>query len=127
MFTAAGKLWQYLWGVDQSELNCQSIESTEAGPDDGAGINRREIVGTVTHVDGNNGLIDNEIYFSLDHVIGRVRPSVNAKVSVVAMQQYEGGGWYAEQVLVTEDWEEDSDKCDKSVQELSLPTEIIVR
>ena len=64
-------------------------------------VGKREFEGQVTHLFDKHGLIDNEVYFSLEHVVGGVRPSLHDKVSVVATQHHAGGGWHASQVKST--------------------------
>lgn len=85
---------------------------------------RREFEGKITHIFSNHGLIDNEVYFSFDDVLGRVRPNLNDIVTVVAKQQYENGGWHAEQVSVSENWDDCQTDDDDTEKEL-YPTEIV--
>lgn len=67
-------------------------------PDEDDCVSRREFDGTVSHVFSGHGLIDSEVYFSFEAVIGGTRPAVGHSVHVVAVQQHDGGGWHAQQV-----------------------------
>lgn len=99
------------------ESSCDTDERADVG-------SSREFDGKVTHVFSSHGLIDNEVYFSFDKVLGGARPTVNDLVSVHATQQYVGGGWHAEHVTISENWDDD-DGCDDNVVNLDRPTEIV--
>ncbi|KAH3828171.1 hypothetical protein DPMN_130124 [Dreissena polymorpha] len=126
MFSAAGKVLSYLFGETQStdDLHtddvhtddpCEPTVSTEQA------LERREFEGAVSHVFSGHGLIDSEVYFSLDQVVGGMRPAVGDSVHVSAVRQNAGGGWHAEKVSITTEWEENDDGGIQG----SVPTELV--
>ena len=67
--------------------------------------------GSVTQMFSGHGLIDGEVYFSENVVLGAHHIQVGDKVSVVARQQFEDGGWVAESVTVVEStWEKEGEE-----------------
>ena len=73
---------------------------------------KKEFEGTVTHVYDSNGLVDNEVYFSFDQVVGGDRLCVNDRVQVRAVRHHTEGGWHAEQVVIVTEWEDDEEAID---------------
>lgn len=65
----------------------------------------KSIEGRVSHLFGSNGLIDGDIYFSFDSVIGGGAPQIGDKVHVQAHKQHAQGGWYADQITIGTDWD----------------------
>lgn len=124
MFSAASKVLSYIWGGGTESTGTDN-SSNEASPVTNTSnlAKRKEIDGKVTHVFSGHGLIDNEIYFSFDQVVGGARPNVNDSVSVVATRQYPGGGWHAEKVVVSVDWDNDEDHSEEDV--VDHPAEIV--
>ncbi|XP_050412880.1 RNA helicase Mov10l1 isoform X1 [Patella vulgata] len=67
---------------------------------------RRQIHGEITQIFNGQGLIDHEVYFSFYSVSGEKNPKVGDKVSAMAIQTQENGGWLAESVtLDTATWQ----------------------
>ena len=135
MFSAVGKVLGYLWGDDKTpnsagnhdpQSMCQN-EVQENFP------KSRQFEGKISHVFSSHGLIDSEIYFSFDDVIGENKPSLGDAVSVVATQEYKGGGWLANQVTMTSDWGDnyndnsiDNDDGDDDINlDVSCPAEVV--
>ena len=115
MFSAVGKVLGYFWGDEQTGAN----EAGDSVPQH-MGQNdleekfpkSRQFEGKISHVFSSHGLIDSEIYFSFDDVVGENKPSLGDPVSVVASQEYKGGGWLANQVTVTSDWSDNDNGID---------------
>ncbi|XP_013385978.1 RNA helicase Mov10l1 [Lingula anatina] len=73
---------------------------TESSVDSGLSQTSRTIDGTVTSLHNGYGLVDNEIYFTFDSVIGGCRPALGAHVHVQAVRQKQHGGWQAQRVVI---------------------------
>ena len=69
--------------------------------------------GVVTSYFNNRGLINNEIYFSQNVVIGNEQPKIGDNVSVEATRLHSEGGWVAKKVQILNLWDTDSDKTVK--------------
>lgn len=82
---------------------------------------RREFEGTVTHVYDSHGLVDNEVYFCFDQIIGGDKPCVNDQVIVRAVRHHANGGWHAELVTIVTTWEDSEDDPD----EVLRPPELV--
>lgn len=92
--------------------------------DDLPATRRREFDGKITHLFSGHGLIDNEVYFSFENVIGGFKPKVSDEVNVVACQHHAGGGWHAEKVIVSENWD-DVDSVTEEVKSDELPSDVV--
>ncbi|XP_052781179.1 RNA helicase Mov10l1-like isoform X2 [Mya arenaria] len=123
MFSAAGKMVSYLFGGSDDAVKPESVPDYENPHEPDVAVNRRDFEGKVSHVFSGHGLVDSEVYFSFDDVLGGARPGVGHKVHVVAVQQHHGGGWHAEQLTVVTDWEEGDD--DIAETDNSRPSEVV--
>ncbi|XP_060593732.1 RNA helicase Mov10l1-like isoform X2 [Ruditapes philippinarum] len=120
MFSGIRKLWDYI--SEQEDQTDTSNESQLVVGNGAEACSRREYEGKITHIFSSHGLIDNEVYFSFDDVLGGVKPNLNDVVTVVAAQHHSEGGWHAEQVSVVENWEDQ----DYEVAEVTqAPSEIV--
>ncbi|XP_038054023.1 RNA helicase Mov10l1-like [Patiria miniata] len=63
--------------------------------------------GKVTDLLYGYGLIDNNVYFTFDCVLGGQRPAVGDSVVVQAVRDHNMGGWKATKVDIWQDWEND--------------------
>ena len=63
--------------------------------------------GKVTHLYDGSGIIENDIYFTFDLVLGGVRPQLGDKVHVIAKRESETAGWKAVRVEVLTEWTTD--------------------
>ena len=72
--------------------------------------------GKVTKLYDDSGVINDEVYFHFDRVIGGVRPKLNAEVHVEATRSSVNDGWLAErvEVLLTE-WNSSGEDCTTEV------------
>lgn len=57
----------------------------------------------------SNGLVDNEIYFGFDQVVGGDRPNTGDKVHVRAVRHHTEGSWHAEQIVILTSWEDEDE------------------
>ena len=129
MFSAVGKVLEYLWGEAENRSNkgkkeeehLQSDTKTDNYP------KTRQFDGHITHVFSSHGLIDNEVYFSFDDVIGNNKPSLGDNVDVVAVQAYNGGGWHASQVTLTQTWDNSDvdENNDYDIDNTNRPAEVV--
>ncbi|KAJ8047421.1 RNA helicase Mov10l1 [Holothuria leucospilota] len=78
-----------------------------------------QISGKITHVFGDYGLIDDEIYFSLSSVLDRACPVVGAKVqAVVENLDVDGSNKKAISVAITSDWFDEKDNIKDEMEEV---------
>ncbi|XP_046583747.1 RNA helicase Mov10l1-like [Haliotis rubra] len=124
MFSALGNIFNYFFNQEDTEddnTETRTDEVQSKWPDSSFIIEEQEIEafetrrfdGKVTHVFGEHGLVDGEIYFALDDSQGSHKPGVGDAVSVVAKQQYENGGWYAEEItVVSKSWEDEEEEAE---------------
>ena len=75
---------------------------------------KRELEGTVSHTFSSHGLINSEIYFSFENVVGGAKPKVGDCVNVVARRENVEGGWHAVQVMISENWEESERQSERN-------------
>ncbi|XP_077977756.1 uncharacterized protein LOC144433319 [Glandiceps talaboti] len=106
---------KHVFGSDNIEKH-ESITpngvSTEALS---ANITSKQFTGKVTHLHTGYGLIDNEVYFPFDTIIGgTTRPQVGTRVHATAHREHSRGGWVASKVMPIVEW-------DLSTKEVSPP------
>ncbi len=106
MFHGVSKLYRYVLGseddAEESTSNPRDYQPrSEARSASESTSESRYFTGTVTQCQGGYGMIDNEIYFSLEKVAGGVMPEVGAMVEVQAHRKHGQGGWRAERVKVS--------------------------
>ena len=91
----------------------------------------KEVDGVVTSINEEYGMIDGEIYFSMDAVSGNVRPKEGTKVHVVAHRKHAFGGWTAlkitSQAKEFNPWEDDvHDKAPDDPDTVSIRTKVCI-
>ena len=64
--------------------------------------------GKITHLYDGSGIIENDIYFTFDVVLGGYRPELGENVHVVAKREKETEGWKAIRVEKTSEWNTDN-------------------
>jgi hypothetical protein len=97
MFSAISKAAGFLfWGSDDKGEEAEPVppEATKSEPDS------LGVQGKVTSIHNGYGVIDKEIYFSFECVVGGVRPKVGDVANVLATRKSVDDGWKAEQVSV---------------------------
>ena len=127
MFSAVGKVFEYLWGEDGSSPNEKDRHPPVLKPEEDF-PKTRQFDGKITHVFSSHGLIDNEVYFSFDDVIGSNKPSLGDNVGVVAVQEYSEGGWHANQVTLALSWDDSEDDDfdeDNDSDDCQQPAEVV--
>ena len=72
--------------------------------------------GKVTKLYDNSGLVDDEVYFTFDKVVGGARPVLNSEVQVRASRASAHDGWRADRVeVMVTDWDELGDEGNEEV------------
>lgn len=114
MFNAITKIANFLWkedvprrqsftsSVDGAVVRSASWERTKCREE-----NTRTFNGQITNLFGNHGLVDGDVYFSYNVVVGKQRPREGDEVSVIASRQHREGGWYADQIVILSKWSDD--------------------
>ena len=68
---------------------------------------KKTFFGKVTKLYDNAGLVDDEVYFTFDKVLGGARPALNSEVQVKASRVSANDGWRADQIeIMATDWDE---------------------
>ena len=122
MFNAISKIANFLWkedvprrqsftsSVDGAVVRSASWERTKCREE-----NTRTFNGQITNLFGNHGLVDGDVYFSYNVVVGKQRPREGDEVSVIASRQHREGGWYADQIVILSKWSDDEDYTEEEV------------
>lgn len=134
MFGLYSKLSEFVWGCEESEdtnsqaskRNLREKRTVSKGIADDVGYSRfsqnpnfkKELVGKVTRLYDGAGLIDDEVYFTFDKVIGGERPEVGTEVLAEAFRESEMAGWRAVRVQVMSEWKLDENEKPASVETL---------
>ena len=77
---------------------------------------KKDIFGKVTRLYDGAGLIEEDIYFTFDKIIGGARPEIGTEVHVEASREKETTGWKATRVQVISEWKLDKPKSSLSVE-----------
>ena len=134
MFGLYSKLSGFVWGCEESEdtnsqackRNLREKKTVSKGIADDVGYSRlsqnpkfkKKLVGKVTRLYDGAGLIDDEVYFTFDKVIGGERPEVGTEVLAEAFRESEMAGWRAVRVQVMSEWKLDENEEPASVETL---------
>ncbi|XP_074610550.1 RNA helicase Mov10l1-like isoform X2 [Acropora palmata] len=134
MFGLYSKLSEFVWGCEETEdtnsqaskRNLREKKTVSKGITDDVGCSRfsqnpkfkKEMVGKVTRLYDGAGLIDDEVYFTFDKVIGGERPEVGTEVLAEAFRESEMAGWRAVRVQVMSEWKLDENEKPASVETL---------
>ena len=101
-----------------SRTQSESDNRNASGAKFETGELKKVFFGKVTKLYDNSGLIDDEVYFDFDKVIGGERPSLNSEVQVEATRVSTCDGWRADHVhFMTTDWD---DLGDKGIEEVLI-------
>uniref|UniRef100_A0A7M5WSS0 Uncharacterized protein n=1 Tax=Clytia hemisphaerica TaxID=252671 RepID=A0A7M5WSS0_9CNID len=93
--------------VEPAEGNGQQTNNSSG---DTSNALEQTLYGTVTSFFNTRGLINDEIYFSQQVVIGSDHPKVGDNVVVKASRSHKAGGWVATSVQITALWDIDDDE-----------------
>ena len=95
--------------TEKESTNASALNARGAKFDTG-GL-QKVFFGKVTKLYGDSGLVDEEVYFSFNKVIGGNKPTLNCEVRVEASRSSVTSGWGADQVeIITNDWDELGDE-----------------
>lgn len=128
MFGLFTKLSEYVWGASEDENGDASktgarnktadynekLKTTEPQL-------KKDLFGKVTRLYDGSGVIDEEIYFTFDCIIGGDRPEVGMEVHVEASRVSETSGWKATRMQVMKEWNlEDANSASSSSTETCI-------
>lgn len=121
MFGVLSKIAGYVWGgtSDEGQDGVESEHKIHSGRvktanrfDNGrlqtTPTLNRVCTGKITHLYDGSGIIDNDIYFTFDLVLGGNRPELGDNVHVTAKRERETAGWKAVRVEVMSEWNTDN-------------------
>ena len=124
MFGVLSKIAGYVWGstADERQDRAGSDYESHSGrvktrnrSDNGRFQTKTETPnlnrvcsGKITHLYDGSGIIDNDIYFTFDLVLGGCRPELGDKVHVTARRERETAGWKAVRVEIMSEWNTDN-------------------
>ena len=122
MFSALSKVVDFFWTEEEikvqndesNQISEQSLSSNAINTDSNKqeSINVQYVTGKVTHLFNAHGLINSDIYFTFDKVLGERVPGLGEEVTVTAKRKNEFSGWHAEQVAIAtiQEWEEEEEE-----------------
>lgn len=116
MFGLLAKLSEFVLGSERGK-DANSVGSQNDSPDKGSAVKtnadsrlshnaklKRDLFGKVTQLYDGAGVIENDVYFTFDRIIGGARPEVGTEVLVEAFRETEVSGWRATRVQVMSEW-----------------------
>lgn len=130
MFGVVSRFISQLWDAEQTgrnenltrEVNNEILstkirkENCVHGAKFETGQVKKVIFGKVSKIYDSSGLIDDEIHFTFDKVIGGVKPTVNLDVQVEASRGSADDGWRADRVeIMATDWDKLGDEGKEEV------------
>lgn len=134
MFGLYSRLSEFVWGCEESEdtnsqapkRNLREKKTVFKGIAGDVGNSRflqnpkfkKELFGKVTRLYDGAGVIDDEVYFTFDKVVGGDRPEVGTEVRVEAFRESETAGWRAARVQAMSEWKLDENEKPASVETL---------
>lgn len=120
MFGLYTKISEYVWGtpddgnVDASTASETRLRNKTAGKEKNSKTTksqlRKDLFGKVTRLYDGSGVIEEDVYFTFDCIIGGVRPELGMEVFVEASREAETSGWKATRVQVMKEWNLDDAK-----------------
>ena len=88
----------------------------------------KEMEGVITSISNDYGMIDGEIYFTMDVLDGNIRKQEGTKVHVVAERQHAFGGWKATKITpvnkLSDSWNAFEEAAENSEPAISYQTKI---
>ena len=129
MFGLFTKISEYVWGSEGSEevkadvlLHNKKTAGKASNSLDTKCLPhkpklKKDLFGKVTRLYDGAGVIEEDVYFTFDTIIGGVRPEVGTEVHVEATREKETMGWKATRVQVISEW-----KLDDATSSLSVET-----
>lgn len=117
MFGLFTKISEYVWGTDEGENDSASkthLQKTTADKKKNLTSSKprlkKDLFGKVTRLYDGSGVIEGDVYFTSDCVVGGIRPEVGTEVHVEASRDSETAGWKATRVQVMKEWKLDDAK-----------------
>lgn len=124
MFGLFTKISEYVWGTDDGENDDGSkthLQMKTADKEKNFNLSKprlkKDLFGKVTRLYDGSGVIEGDVYFTFDCVIGGVRPEIGTEVLVEATRNSETAGWKATRVQVMKEWKLDDAKNHSSSAE----------
>lgn len=133
MFGLLAKFSEYVWGSEGSvpketksdasenhrhnkKAAVKSIANASLNSRISQPMLKKDLFGKVTRLYDGAGVIEDDVYFTFDKVIGGARPEVGTEVHVEATREKETTGWKATRVQVMSEWKLDGAKSSSSVE-----------
>ena len=130
MFGLYAKISEYIWGTEGNEESKPSVSKDRSHNKIGTGkandsLNacsppkpglKKDLFGKVTRLYDGAGVIEDDVYFTFDTLIGGARPEIGTEVHVEAIREKETTGWKAVRVQVISEWTLDDAKNSSSAE-----------
>ena len=122
MFGLLAKISEYVWGTEEGANDSASktcackthLQKTTAVKEKNLKSSKprikKDLFGKVTRLYDGSGVIEGDVYFTFDCVMGGIRPEVGTEVYVEASRDSETAGWKATRVQVMKEWKLDDAK-----------------
>lgn len=129
MFGLFTKISEYVWGapdqgsddVSKNHLQKRTAENDKKLKSSKPRL-KKDLFGKVTRLYDGSGVIEEDVYFTFDCVIGGNRPDVGTEVHVEALRDSETAGWKATRVQVMKEWTLDGAESSSSSAETFIGT-----
>lgn len=129
MFGLFTKISEYVWGTDDGKNDDASKTHLQKKTADnvknlksGKPRLKKDLFGKVTRLYDGSGVIEEDVYFTFDCVMGGIRPEIGTEVHVEASRDSETAGWKATRVQVMKEWTLDDAKSSSSSAETFIGT-----
>ena len=131
MFGLFTKVSEYVWGTADNgtgsdDVSKNHLHRTTADVDKKLKSSKprlkKDLFGKVTRLYDGSGVIEGDVYFTFDCVIGGIRPEVGTEVHVEASRESETAGWKATRVQVMKEWSLDDAESSASSAETFIGT-----
>ena len=129
MFGLFTKISEYVWGetddasddTSKNHLQKKTAEINKKLKSNKPRL-KKDLFGKVTRLYDGSGVIEEDVYFTFDCVIGGNRPEIGTEVHVEAWRECETAGWKATRVQVMKEWTLDDAKSYSSSAETFIGT-----
>ena len=106
MYSVYQQLRSLLLGAEADEQREDpNVNGTPTQPSPAGKKQSRYFTGVVTGLGQHSGMIDHQVFFELESVIGGQKPRVGSSVHVSAEREHAHAGWRARRVEVTSEWQ----------------------
>ena len=136
MFSVLSKITEFVWGANDEEYKRgkegevvanstvhhgtaeRNVSDCKTTSECGSTL-KKALFGRVTQVYDRSGVIDSDVYFSFDVVLGGLKPSVGTDVHAEASRETVTCGWQATQVqIITSEWDANEDSITMETENL---------